>query len=89
MLPSSPVQLVGRRTDRPQSILLRDEEGRYFLRPSCGSRLVRITHRDAEAIRRQYGYNVVLDADWHSSNSAEVLGCLIPDAGGDCEATSP
>lgn len=85
---SSQVQLVGRRTDRPQTILLRDEKGRYFLRSACGSRPVRITNRDAEALIRQYGYNVVLDADWHSKNSVSNLGCLIPDLATSHEATS-
>jgi hypothetical protein len=85
---SSHVRLVGRRTDRPQSILLRDEEGRYFLRAACGSRPVRVTNRDAEAIMRQYGYNAVIDGDWHPPSIASNLGCLLPDASESLDATN-
>jgi hypothetical protein len=88
MRPSSHVRLVGRRIDRPQSILLRDEEGRYFLRAACGSRPVRVTNRDAEAIMRQYGYNAVIDGDWHPSNVVSNLGCLLPEAYDALDATS-
>ncbi|TVR77017.1 MAG: hypothetical protein EA415_00550 [Sphaerobacteraceae bacterium] len=72
------VRLIGRRSDQPQSIVLRDEEGRYFLRPACGSRAVRITARDAELLMRQYRYETVDDADWHSSSLMADLGCQIP-----------
>jgi hypothetical protein len=72
------VQLVGRRADQPHSIVLRDEEGRYFLRPTCGSKPVRITARDAERIMRQYRYSPVNDGDWHPSSGMAALGCVIP-----------
>lgn len=71
------VRLIGRRPDQPQRIVLRDEEGRYFLRPACGSRAVRITARDAESLMRQYRYDYVEDADWHASNLMADLECQI------------
>jgi hypothetical protein len=73
------VRLVGRRPDQPQSIVLRDEEGRYLLRPACGSRAVRITARDAERLMRQYRYAPVEDVDWHSGDDISDLGCALPD----------
>jgi hypothetical protein len=72
------VRLIGRKPDHPQSIVLRDEEGRYFLRPACGSRAVRITARDAERLMRQYRYDFIEDPDWHSSTSMAELGCQLP-----------
>jgi hypothetical protein len=69
------VRLIGRRPDQPQRIVLRDEEGRYFLRPACGSRAVRITARDAEHLMRQYRYDYLDEADWYESNLIEDLGC--------------
>jgi hypothetical protein len=73
------VRLIGRRSDQPQSIVLRDEEGRYFLRAACGSRAVRITARDAELLMRQYRYSPVDDQDWHASSTIADLGCPLPD----------
>ena len=71
------VQLVGRRADQPQTILLRDQDGRFFLRPACGSRPVRITARDAERLMRQYRYSHILDADWYPVAGLSLLGCAI------------
>ena len=79
------VRLIGRRADQPQSIVLRDEEGRHFLRPACGSRPVRITARDAERLMRQYRYELVEDIDWHPSTGMSDLGCAIPGAFADHE----
>ena len=73
------VRLIGRRKDQPQSIVLRDEDGRYFLRPACGSRPVRITARDAEQLMRQYRYDLVDDIDWYPSAVISDLGCSISD----------
>lgn len=73
------VRLIGRKADQPQSIVLRDEGGRYFLRPACGSRPVRITARDAERLMRQYRYEPVEDQDWYSSAGIPDLGCPLPD----------
>lgn len=70
-------RLVGRRYDQPQRILLRDEEGRYFLRSACGSRPVRITARDAERLMRQYRYELVDDQDWYPSTGLAQLGCPV------------
>jgi hypothetical protein len=73
----STFQLVGRRSDRPESLLFRDRKGRHFLRTSCGSRLVRITTKDADRIVRQYAYNSVLDGAWRSELEASGLECLL------------
>lgn len=73
------VRLIGRKSDQPQSIVLRDEEGRYFLRPACGSRAVRVTARDAERLMRQYRYDLIDDHDWHSSTGIADIGCPLPD----------
>lgn len=70
-------RLIGRRHDQPQRILLRDEEGRYFLRPACGSRPVRITTRDAERLMRQYRYELIDDQDWYPSAGLAELGCPV------------
>ena len=72
------VRLIGRRPDHPHSIVLRDEDGRYFLRPNCGSRAVRITARDAERLMRQYRYHPVEDTDWHPASGMSDLGCPVP-----------
>lgn len=79
------VRLIGRRFDQPQTIVLRDEEGRYFLRPACGSRAVRITARDAELLMRQYRYEPVDDVDWHPGAEISDLGCPLPDYSSDAE----
>jgi hypothetical protein len=71
------VRLIGRRADQPQRIVLRDEEGRYFLRAACGSRPVRITARDAECLMRQYRYDLIEDVDWHPSSGMSDLGCPV------------
>jgi hypothetical protein len=81
------VRLVGHRPDQPHRILLRDEEGRYFLRPSCGSRPVRITTRDAERLMREYRYLPVDDGAWHASDGIPNLGCFIPDMDADIEVS--
>jgi hypothetical protein len=73
------VRLIGRKSDHPQSIVLRDEEGRYFLRPECGSRAVRITARDAERLMRQYHYESIEDPDWHPASGMSDLGCPLSD----------
>ncbi len=70
-------QLIGRRSDRPQRLLFRDSEGRHFLRADCGSRLVRISRRDAKAIMRQYHYRTVLDNAWRSEAEVAALGCVV------------
>lgn len=71
-------QLIGRRGDYPQSLLFRDQEGRYYLRPGCGARLVRITARDAQAIMRQYDYRAILDAGWYSFEEVAAIDCFVP-----------
>lgn len=71
-------QLIGRRGDVPQSLLFRDEEGRYYIRPGCGARLVRITARDARRIMRQYDYRAVLDAAWYDADQVAALECVVP-----------
>lgn len=71
-------QLIGRRGDRPQRLLFRDSEGRLFLRADCGASLVRISHRDAKAIMRQYHYRTVLDNAWRSEAEVAELGCVVP-----------
>jgi hypothetical protein len=81
------VRLVGRRADHPQSIVLRDEDGRYFLRPACGSRAVRITARDAERLMRQYRYDQVEGIDWHPSSVISDLECQLPEAITDSDTT--
>lgn len=81
------VRLIGRRKDQPQSIVLRDEDGRYFLRPACGSRPVRITARDAHRLMRQYRYDLVDDVDWYPSAGMSDLGCPISEPVADSETT--
>ncbi len=70
-------QLIGRRGDYPQSLLFRDREGRYYIRPGCGARLVRITARDAQAIRQQYDYRPILDAGWYSFDEVAAIDCVV------------
>lgn len=70
-------QLIGRRPDRRDTLLFRDRKGRHFIRPSCGSRLIRVTTRDAESIVRQYSYNSVLDGVWRTETDATGLECPI------------
>lgn len=70
-------RLIGRRHDQPQRIVLRDEEGRYFLRSECGSRPVRVTKRDAERLMRQYRYELIDDQDWYPSTGLADLGCPV------------
>ncbi|HET7037130.1 MAG TPA: hypothetical protein VFI42_15700 [Thermomicrobiaceae bacterium] len=70
-------RLIGRRADRPQSLLFRDEQGRHFLRSTCGARLVRLTARDAQRILRQYPYTSVLDAAWRDYQEALGYECPI------------
>lgn len=83
------VRLIGRRADYPQTIVMRDDAGRYFLRPACGSRAVRITARDAERMMRQYRYEPVDDYDWHPSSVISDLGCPAPGHAADSEPTPP
>jgi len=71
-------QLIGRRPDRRETLLFRDRKGRHFIRPACGAKLVRITARDAQSIIRQYAYNSVLDAIWHTEMAATGLECALP-----------
>lgn len=71
-------QLIGRRADRIDTLLFRDKRGRHFLRASCGSRLVRITNRDADRIVRQYSYTPILDDAWRSEFEAAGLECQLP-----------
>lgn len=73
--------LIGRRADRPQSLLFRDEHGRHFLRSSCGARLVRLTARDAQRIMRQYPYTVVVDGSWRDETEALGYACPLPESG--------
>ncbi|MEX2425194.1 MAG: hypothetical protein WD401_00350, partial [Thermomicrobiaceae bacterium] len=82
------VRLIGRRSDQPQTIVLRDEEGRYFLRSACGSRPVRITARDAERLMLQYRYAPVEDDDWHPSTGISDLGCPLPELSTDYDQVS-
>jgi hypothetical protein len=70
-------QLVGRRFDRPDSLMFRDRRGRHFLRTSCGSRLVRITAHDATRLL-QRRYHTVLDGAWRDELEATGLECLLP-----------
>ena len=68
-------RVVGQRDDGEQRLVFQDASGRYFLRASCGSCLVRLTQRDAERIMRHYGYQAITDTDWHSAIEAAELGC--------------
>jgi hypothetical protein len=83
-------QLIGRRPDRRDTLLFCDRKGRHFIRPSCGSKLIRVTTRDAQNIVRQYSYNSVLDAVWRSETDASGLECPIvfPDDALTAEATA-
>jgi hypothetical protein len=71
-------QLIGRRPDRQETLLFRDRKGRHFIRPACGAKLVRVTARDAESIKRQYAYNSVLDGVWRTELDATGLECALP-----------
>ena len=68
-------RVVGQRDDGQQRLVFQDASGRYFLRASCGSRLVRLTQRDAERIMRHYDYQTITDGNWHSAMEATELGC--------------
>jgi hypothetical protein len=83
-------QLIGRRPDRRDTLLFRDRKGRHFIRPSCGSKLVRVTTRDAQSIVRQYSYNSVLDGVWRTETDAAGLECpvIFPDDVFTAEATA-
>jgi len=71
-------QLIGRRGSSPQTLLFRDSEGRYYIRPGCGARLVRITTRDAEVFKRWHDYLPILDSVWYSVEQVAALDCLVP-----------
>ncbi|MDI3338965.1 MAG: hypothetical protein QJR03_00380 [Sphaerobacter sp.] len=81
-------QVIGRRLSQPQTLLFRDAEGRHFLRADCGSRLIRLTARDAARLLRQYDYHLVLDRAWRTESDALQLGCPWPPAGQAGEATN-
>ncbi|HEU5423160.1 MAG TPA: hypothetical protein VFU72_06445 [Nitrolancea sp.] len=71
-------RLIGRRADRPQSLVFRDQQGRHFLRTNCGARLVRLTARDAQRLLRQYPYTSVLDGAWRDYQEALGYECPLP-----------
>lgn len=71
-------QLIGRRLDRPQALLFRDQDGKHFLRPGCGARLVRITSRDASRLMRHYTYHRVIDGEWRDEHEVAALECAVP-----------
>lgn len=70
-------QIIGRRLDRPQAVLFRDDAGRHFLRADCGAPLVRLTNRDAAALMRHRDYHPVLDGSWRSLDEAVALDCVV------------
>ncbi|MFN3337662.1 MAG: hypothetical protein ACK42I_09215 [Thermomicrobium sp.] len=71
-------QLVGRRSGQPQVLLFRDQEGRYYLRPGCNGRLVRLTARDAQRLFHNYHYRPVLTAVWLSYEEVIRVDCPLP-----------
>jgi len=72
-------QLGGRNGNRRESLLFRDQEGRYYLRPGCGTRLVRLTTRDAQALMRRQDYRLVLDSGWYDYDQVVAIDCPLPD----------
>jgi len=73
-------QVIGRRLSQPQTLIFRDPDGRHFLRAGCGTRLVRVTARDAMRLMRSRDYHSVLDRSWRSETDAIVMDCPLPDA---------
>lgn len=71
-------QLIGRRLDRPQSLLLRDSNDRHFIRPECGARPVRISARDAARLIRHRTYHPVVDTAWLSEDEVAAMQCTVP-----------
>jgi hypothetical protein len=71
-------QLIGRRSSQPDVLLVRDQEGRYYLRPGCIGRLVRVTARDAERLLRNYEYRPILSATWLSFEELIRIDCPLP-----------
>lgn len=71
-------QLVGRRGGQPEVLLLRDREGRYYLRPGCGGRLVRLTARDAVRLLQNFEYRQVLSDTWLSYDEVIRVDCPLP-----------
>lgn len=72
-------QVIGRRLNQPQTLIFRDPDGRHFLRAGCGSRLVRVTERDAKRLMRSRDYHSVFDRSWLSELDAIVMDCPLPD----------
>ncbi|MDW7982135.1 MAG: hypothetical protein RMH81_04890 [Thermomicrobium sp.] len=68
-------QLIGRRGGQPDVLLFRDQEGRYYLRPGCRGRLVRLTSRDAHRLLRSAEYRAVLTAAWLSYEEVIRVDC--------------
>ena len=71
-------QLIGRRSSQPDILLVRDLEGRYYLRPGCNGRLVRVTARDAERLLRSDEYRPILSATWLSYEELIRTDCPVP-----------
>ncbi|GBD22112.1 hypothetical protein HRbin28_02587 [bacterium HR28] len=71
-------QLVGRRSGQPHVLLFRDQEGRYYLRPGCNGRLVRLTARDAQRLFHNYQYRPVLTTVWLSYEEVIRVDCPLP-----------
>ncbi|MCX7623884.1 MAG: hypothetical protein RMK01_06950 [Thermomicrobium sp.] len=71
-------QPVGRRNGRPEVLLFRDQEGRYYLRHGCGGRLVRLTARDAEQLLRHSGYRPILSSAWFTYEEVIRVDCPLP-----------
>lgn len=73
-------QLVGRRGSRPDVLIFRDREGRYYLRLGCNGRLVRLTTRDAHQLLRHHGYRTVLSNLWFTYDEVIRVDCPLPPA---------
>jgi hypothetical protein len=72
-------QPVGRRSGQPDVLLFRDREGRYYLRPGCSGRLVRLTARDAQQLLRQHRYRPILSGVWLTYDEVIQVDCPLPD----------
>ncbi len=72
-------QPVGRRSGQPDVLLFRDREGRYYLRPGCSGRLVRLTARDAQRLLRQYQYRPILSGAWLTYDEVIQVDCPLLD----------
>jgi len=81
-------QPVGRRSGKPDVLLFRDREGRYYLRPGCSGRLVRLTARDAERLLRQYAYRPILSMSWLTYDEVIRVDCPLPEEHDDSTSTA-